>query len=885
MNKILIFFAFSFINTVLVAQLTIKVKVESVAVQNPLDCDGLTEGNSDFLLEFKATDNSAAVLTNNTPTVGSIGNCNFVSITENNGSYSLTPSASGSAIFSPSNGVFFNHSYNCHQNIPTALTLVWRGYENDDSNTPSTLPTASGITSINTSTITLPSNVTNTVMVFQYISTSPDLSCDQTYILNISVTISTGTFYPLFNEHTHENVICPGGTNGQIEGHYAGGVAPILIDWSNDGLGDYNDPLTITGLSVGNYTLVVKDALNCTDTITASITSIPAPVAISNFIQSAPSVCSGTTGIIYQVPTQTNAYDFVWQYSGAGALFSSTTESLVTVAFTGTATSGILSVFAINSCSTSPTLTMNVSINNVPNLAIAGNKMVCDNDNSTTLTATGALSYTWSTGATTSSVIIAPTTVTIYSVLASNNGCDATANYTVSVISSPTVSVAASSLSICPNECTTLTATGNGNLYLWSDGFLGITHSVTATSTTIYTVTTTYTNSCYAQSALVITVKAVPNLTITGNTMACATNTISLVASGADNYSWNTGQNTASITYTPFAFETLTLTGISNLTNCIATKTINIGNYPAGTVTITGNSNLCSNVPTTYTASGSDFYLWNNGATAATNTVLATSGTTTLQVVSTTSNGCKDSTSMVLFATQSPTVNLSAIDSICLGQSITLTASIAGASTFSWNTGATTASINVMPSTHTIYSITATNGGCTVIKTHSLGVKQLPVINFVLTPSIICSTASTITLGASPSGGNFSGVNVTGNIFDPNITNGVYEITYIVIGKNDCLSSATQSINVVFCVGVEENNGTQNGVEMYPNPVENELIIKTEKLMLLVDIFDFTGKLVGTDKLSSIENKINVSHLGTGLYNCRVHFENGKYSVLKFVKK
>ncbi len=124
MNKILILFACSFINTVLFAQLTIKVKVESVAVQNSLDCDGLTEGDSDFLFEFKTTDNSAAALTNNTPTVGSIGNCNFISMPTANGPYSLTPSFPSTAIFSPTNGVFFNHSYNCHQNIPTASLQI-----------------------------------------------------------------------------------------------------------------------------------------------------------------------------------------------------------------------------------------------------------------------------------------------------------------------------------------------------------------------------------------------------------------------------------------------------------------------------------------------------------------------------------------------------------------------------------------------------------------------------------------------------------------------------------------------------------------------------------------------------------------------------------------
>jgi hypothetical protein len=58
------------------AQATIKVKVVSVQTLNNVDCDGLFLGNSDFVWEFTATDNTIG-LTNNNPALFGIFNFNY----------------------------------------------------------------------------------------------------------------------------------------------------------------------------------------------------------------------------------------------------------------------------------------------------------------------------------------------------------------------------------------------------------------------------------------------------------------------------------------------------------------------------------------------------------------------------------------------------------------------------------------------------------------------------------------------------------------------------------------------------------------------------------------------------------------------------------------
>jgi len=60
-------------------------------------------------------------------------------------------------------------------------------------------------------------------------------------------------------------------------------------------------------------------------------------------------VCQGTNGVAYSVPAITNATSYTWVYSGTGATIVGTTNS-ITINFSGTATSGDLTVAGTNSC-------------------------------------------------------------------------------------------------------------------------------------------------------------------------------------------------------------------------------------------------------------------------------------------------------------------------------------------------------------------------------------------------------------------------------------------------------------------------------------------------------------------------------------------------------
>lgn len=59
-----------------------------------------------------------------------------------------------------------------------------------------------------------------------------------------------------------------------------------------------------------------------------------------------------------------------------------------------------------------------------------------------------------------------------------------------------------------------------------------------------------------------------------------------------------------------------------------------------------------------------------------------------------------------------PTINISGANSVCLGTSANLSVSVTGASSYTWSTGATTNTANVLPTSNTNYSVTAVNGIC-----------------------------------------------------------------------------------------------------------------------------------------------------------------------------
>jgi gliding motility-associated-like protein len=140
---------------------------------------------------------------------------------------------------------------------------------------------------------------------------------------------------PISLQTTQTSATAAGGTNGMASVLVEGGQAPYTYDWSNDGTGDNNDPVTITGLGQGTYTVRVTDANGCTANANIQVTETTGGAIVATAF-TADASCSGATdgAASINVTGGLPPYSFVWTpnvstSSYAGGLSTTTTYAVV----------------------------------------------------------------------------------------------------------------------------------------------------------------------------------------------------------------------------------------------------------------------------------------------------------------------------------------------------------------------------------------------------------------------------------------------------------------------------------------------------------------------------------------------------------------------------
>ncbi|MDQ3017958.1 MAG: hypothetical protein M3R25_14695, partial [Bacteroidota bacterium] len=123
--------------------------------------------------------------------------------------------------------------------------------------------------------------------------------------------------------------------------------------------------------------------------------------------------------------------------------------------------------------------------------------------------------------------------------------------------------------------------------------------------------------------------------------------------------------------------------------------------------------------------------------------------------------------------------------------------------------------------THTI-TYTYTNAqGCSDFCTFTIQVNPIPVIMCRPNAAVCIFEDPFIITGNAPSGGVYTGVGVTGNMFDPALAGlGPHLITYTVVGLNGCSNSCSFTFTVTNCPGdpeieiilLDHCNPEQNGM-------------------------------------------------------------------------
>ncbi|MBC7862769.1 MAG: T9SS type A sorting domain-containing protein, partial [Bacteroidia bacterium] len=362
-----------------------------------------------------------------------------------------------------------------------------------------------------------------------------------------------------------------------------------------------------------------------------------------------------------------------------------------------------------------------------------------------------------------------------------------------------------------------------------------------------------------ARAGVVVTVDALPSLSVSGTSTICAGDATTLTATGADTYVWIAGPATDVNTVSPSATATYTVIGTNTTTTCFDSteQIVTVNTLPV--ITISGINAICAGGSALLTASGADTYQWTAGPATDVNTVSPSSSASYTVVGTNSVTGCSNTTSQFVTVNSNPVVSVtnSLLTGIeCEGSADTLIAS--GANTYLWSTSESTDTIIVTHATGTItWSVIGTDlNGCTdTVFTGITSVSALlPVTLDFQSIDTACVNFNSVTLGGeTPAGGTWSGTSVSGTNFDPSVAGaGTHYITYTVLNTDLCASSATDSIYVDVCMGLNAGqNNTQPGV--FPNPNNGTFTIRSANEGVY-NLVNELGQSIRTIKLNASNN-------------------------------
>jgi gliding motility-associated-like protein len=535
--------------------------------------------------------------------------------------------------------------------------------------------------------------------------------------------------------------------------------------------------------SSGTYTVVITGANGCTTaSIPKTVVVNPIPMVLIT-PSSSTTFCQGGSVVLTSTPGTS--------YSWTG--ISATTQS-VTVSATGN-----YAVTMTNSLGCSATSAiMPVSVGTIPAATItaSGPTTLCQGG-TVTLTAGYGVSYLWSNGAITQSIVVS--TANNYTVTVTNSfGCSATSAPTTVVVNSLPVA------SITPSGPTTFCQGGNviltasaGTSYLWSNGLTS--QSITVNTSGTIDVKVSNASGCVStSSAVTVTVNALPLAAISnvGPTTFCQGGSVTLLATPGTSYLWS-GNNATTQSNTISTSGNYTVT-VMNAAGCTATSTpttVTVNPIPVATITPSGPTTFCQggNVVLTAGPATGVTYLWSNGLTTPTITVNTTGN---YSVVVTSLAGCSaTATAVPVTVNALPLAAISTIGAttFCQGGSVTLMATPGTSYLWSGN-NATTQSNTVSAAGN--YTVTVMNAaGCTATSTPvAVTVNALPAVPVVVAsgPTAICPSGS-VTLTAPAGFTAYSWNNgATSASITVNIA-GNYKVT--VTNANGC--SATSALTVV----------------------------------------------------------------------------------------
>lgn len=457
-----------------------------------------------------------------------------------------------------------------------------------------------------------------------------------------------------------------------------------------------NDAIASSSLAnIGIYTLTVTDVNNCKASTTTTVSILPNPaIAVTGT-----NVCYGAPG------TLSVSGGIGWSWTGPPPNNVTDINQNLIIPIVDNNSSGQYSVVidAANGCTTTAVATLST----IPLPVILATSTVACFNAITTLTATGAASYTWSgpfgynyIGQ--NPVIVANNNAAgTYTILGRGvNTCTDVGVATLTTMPLPTVT--AFGTIVCLKTAATLSATGSSDVsnYSWTGpggytagGNLANISTALNVAPVVYTVTVRAFNTCTSLAIATLSTNPLPPVTATG-TLICKNEPFKIIANGALSYVWTRPPPLTNSTGSFIVLSSVTASNVGSYTvigtdinTCTNVATINIDTLSLPNVVAVGNT-VCIGLPAVLSASGAVSYAWTGPlgytSTLANALIPITSNqfTQTYTVVGTAPNTCTLSKIVLLDTHPLPQPSFIAPARVCFGSPIELKGF--GAKTYTW---------------------------------------------------------------------------------------------------------------------------------------------------------------------------------------------------------
>lgn len=635
---------------------------------------------------------------------------------------------------------------------------------------------------------------------------------------------------------------CFGQSTAALNLSVSGGTGPFTFLWSNGATSQ-----NISSLAAGNYSVTITDSKGCTGSASFSVTqpvALSASTTTSNYNGFGVTCTGAATGFInLTVSGGTSPYTYAWSNGATIKDISSLTAGSYSV--TVTDSKGCTMITSANL--TTPT-TVAVALASKTNVTCNGGT-----DGAVTLNASGgAGTYNYSKDGIVwqASNTFTALTQGSYTFLARDqNNCSSPTPLAVTITQPAAIAITFSGFQnancgAADGAVQAIASGGTGALtYQWRDQANNVIGNASTLSNVVsgsYTVTVTDQSSCSKTSATsvgsnggaVFTVESIVSTSCFNSPDGKAQVTI---ASGLGPFTitWSSGEAGTSAIQLPGGSNSVT---IKDATNCSVSSTFTIPSPAAISLSaITKTSPDCvggNNGSIQVTAIGGNggySYQWNGASGTNTLSGIA-SGTYTLQVKD--SKNCLLSQAITL---NDPTpITIATVNQIppsCASStdgSIQVSASGGdGGFTYSWNTGATGASINgLVGGTYTVTAKDAKN--CTQVKSITLTALAPLIVSIVNSTQISCfaGTNGSVTLSASGGAVPYEYSINGGSTWQPSPTftglaantfnvsardvNGCIGTTSVTITQPAILSSTISSTNNTTC-GLANGSATAAG--------------------------------------------------------------------------